>query len=83
MYPFDKCATLGEKQSICEVSKWATELHNPAVPRSVLCADSYYLDNAARSHLMNEAQPFLCSIKSDGFKALTARLQEKVRQPGE
>ena len=72
MYPFDKCTTLGEKQSICDVFR-ATELHHPAVPRSVLCADSYYL----------QGQPFLCSIKGDRFKALTDRLQEKVRQSGE
>ena len=30
IYPFDKCPTLGEKQSVCDVFKGATEVHNPA-----------------------------------------------------
>ena len=83
MYPFDRCTTLGEKQSVCDVFMWASKLHNPALGRSILCADSYYLDNSSRPQLMEAEQPFLCSIKNDRFNVLTDCLQEKVKQPGE
>ena len=83
MYPFDKWTTLGENKSICDVFMWASKIHNPVFRRSVLCADSYCLDNSSRPQLVDSGQPFFCSIKSDHFKALTDRLQEKVKQPGE
>ena len=47
------------------------------------CADSHYLDNSSRPQLVDAGEPFLCSIKSDCFKALTDCLQEKIKQPSE
>ena len=76
MYPFDKCTTLGEKQSICDVFMWVSKIH---LDDRALCR-FYYWDNSSRPQLVHAGQ---CSIKSDRFKALTDRLQEKVKQPGE
>ena len=67
MYFFDNCTTLGEKQSLCDVFMWARKLHNPCISTI----------RALRRFILPD------SIKNDRFKALTDRLQEKVKQPGE
>ena len=76
---FDECTTLGEKQSNCDMFKWATD------STTLLFPDLYFVnhDNASRPHFMNEALPFLCSIKNDHFKAFTDRLRERRAWPGE
>ena len=83
MYPFTRCTTLGEKQKVCDVVNWAANLHNTSFPRSILVADSYYLDSASRPDLHSMNQRYLCSIKSDRFKNLQDSLAEHVKQPGQ
>ena len=48
MYPFARCTTLGEKQKVCNVVNW---LQTSIMHRSMLVANSYYLDSASRQNL--------------------------------
>ena len=83
VYPFTRCATLGEKQRACDVLDWAANLHNTSFPRSLLVAGSYYLTAASRTDLQSINQRYLCSINPDCFRSLQENLAEHVKQPGQ
>ena len=61
----------------------AANLHNASFPRSIIVADSCYLDSAPRPDLHSMNQRYLCSIKSDRFRNLQDSLAEHVKQPGQ
>ena len=83
LFPFDHCMPLGDA-SITMLSIWDWLLdvvdYDSLSHKPVLCADSLYLDNAARTMLLDKGARFHCSVKTDRFGIISTHMKAAVKE---
>jgi hypothetical protein len=83
LFPFDHCKKTGDASItmlsiwnwLLDLVKYDTMLHKP-----ILCADSLYLDNAARTRLLKIGARYHCSVKPDRFQIISKHMKAKVQE---
>jgi len=77
----------GESTPVNSVVKlWVETVRrvNPELSKdTILCFDSYYLDNTTRLFLRDTKQPYVASAKSHFFGEIYDRVKQFVSKPGE